>query len=470
LLPVQLDLLDRGRSAYDPKRGIFRVVWQAPCGFGKTWVAAMQTKLALALGKRVLHIVHRRRLVDQMIRTLAEFGIHATAIMQGRLRWDSPVMCASRDTLLAMLKDGVDLPAADLIIVDECHVAAEAIHAYYLRRHPGAFWTGNTATPVRSDGRSLAPPYQVLVCAAPAAELIRLGRLCPVRVYNPDGVGRRRLKGDKVKPVGDPVAHWKRYGEDSATIAFAGTVRQSVELAERYRAEGIIAEHLDASTPDEEREAIFERSRTGQTKVICNCGVLIEGVDLPWVRCCQILRGCNSIVLWFQAIGRVMRAFAGKEYAIVLDHAGAAHEFGLPDAPVGWFLGDEKTVARVNKPPKERRPVTCPHCGLIFSPRPACPECGKVLPKKRRYSLVGHDGEDGLLTRFTGQAGAVNQDRIDRAFRKAYFIVRNKGGTMAQVNAIFARESGMPAWQAGLSVKLPFGRAEWQSPAKDWVL
>jgi superfamily II DNA or RNA helicase len=380
LLPVQLDLLDRGRGAYDRKRGIFRVVWQAPCGFGKTWVAAAQTKLALAMGKRVLHIVHRRRLVDQMIRTLADFGIHATAIMQGRLRWDSPVMCASRDTLLAMLKDGADLPAADLLVWDECHTAARALYDYYLRRHPGAYWTGYTATPVGSDGRSLAPPYQALVCAAPTSELIRLGRLCRVLVYNPDGVGRRRLKGEKVKPVGDPVAHWKRLGENSPTVVFAKTVRQSRELVERYRAEGITAEHMDASTPDDEREAIFERSRTGQTKVICNVGVLVEGVDLPWIRRCQILRGCNSIVLWFQAIGRVMRAFPGKEYAIVLDHAGAAHEFGLPDAPVGWFLGDEATVARANKPPKERRPVTCPLCGLTFPPRPAPPARSAARP------------------------------------------------------------------------------------------
>jgi hypothetical protein len=165
-----------------------------------------------------------------------------------------------------------------------------------------------------------------------------------------------------------------------------------------------------------------------------------------------------------------MRAYPGKEYAICLDHAGAAHEFGLPDADVGWFLGDERQVAKANKPPKERRPITCPQCGLVFAPRPACPGCGRVLPKRRRSSLVGHEGEDGLLTRFTGQAAQIDQDRRDRAFKKAYHIARAKGGTMAQANAIFAREFGMPAWEAGLSCRLPFGAAEWQTPAGDWVL
>jgi len=204
--------------------------------------------------------------------------------------------------------------------------------------------------------------------------------------------------------------------------------------------------------------------------VICNVGVLVEGVDLPWIRCCQILRGCESIILWFQANGRIMRAFPGKEYAICLDHAGAAHEFGLPDAAVAWSLGDERTIAKAIKPPKDRQPITCSQCGLEFSPRPACPECGRVLPKRRRFSLIGHEGDDGLLTRFNGQAADIDQDRLERAFKKAYHIVRNKGGTMAQVNAIFARELKMASWEAHLPLKLPSGKAQWQTPAKDWEL
>jgi len=155
------------------------------------------------------------------------------------------------------------MPRAKLIIWDEAHTAARDLMDFYLRYCPAAFWTGHTATPVGSDGRSLAPPYQALVCSAPASELIGLGRLCPVRVFNPDGIGRRRLKGDKVKPIGDPVAHWKRFAENSPTIVFAATVRQSLDLVEKYSAEGITAEHIDASTPDDEREAVFERSRLG---------------------------------------------------------------------------------------------------------------------------------------------------------------------------------------------------------------
>lgn len=468
LSPAQSDLLARGRAAYDPRRGVYRVIWQASCGFGKTWVAAEQTRRAVGNGKRVLHVVHRRRLVDQMLGTLGRFGVSASPLMRGRAHWNAPAVCASRDTLLAMLKDGNPLPTPDLIVWDECHTAAHALTDFYLRACPAAFWTGHTATPVGADGRSLAPPYQALVCSAPTPDMIRAGRLCPVRVYNPDAVGRRRRRGEKVKPTGDPVAHWKRYGEDSPTVAFCSTVAQSLELVGRYRAAGVSAEHIDASTPDDVRDAVFGRSESGETKVISNVGVMVEGVDLPWLRCCQILRGCDSIVLWFQANGRIMRASAGKADAICLDHAGAAHEFGLPDAATTWILADEEAVAKLNRPPKDRRPVTCLGCGLIFPPGPACPGCGRVLPRKRRAALGAGAGEDGLLTRFEGQARDINRDRMERAFRKAYYVARAKGWPMAMAATLFRREFGIPPWEAGLAVDLPFGSAAWRTPAKDW--
>ena len=469
LLPVQLDLLERGRVPYS--QGALRVLWQAPCGAGKTWVASEQTRRALEFRKRVLHVVHRRRLVDQMLWTLKKFGITAAPIMEGRLAWDAPVKCASRDTLLAMLKSGCQLPLADLLIWDEAHVAADVVQRWYLDNCPKALWTGYTATPVKSDGNSLSPPYQALVCMAPTSEMIRLGRLVKVKVYNPDAVGKRRQKGDRVKPVGDPVAHWQKYAAGLSTVVFAANVNESLAIAQRYRDAGITAEHLDANTPEDVREAMFERSQNGQTTVLCNVGVLVEGVDLPWLRCCQILRGCNSLVLWFQANGRIMRAVAGKEYGITLDHAGAAHEFGLPDGDYTWTLEDASGNVARKRPPKDRKPVTCSACGAVFAGKPACPECGKVLSKPKRRSLLGEiDGADGLLTRYAGeQAHHARAEVFERLWKKCVHIGKAKGWEMRQVAGVFTREAKVPPWEAGLDVPLPFGKAEWSTPVREWL-
>ncbi len=468
-MPIQLDLLERGRSCY--RDGIRRVIYQAPCGAGKTVIASEQTRIGLTRGKTALHIAPRRKLVDQMLGMLKRFGIAAAPIMEGRQTWNSSVYCASRDTLLAMLKAGRPLPQVDWIGFDECHVACQEVQRWYLKNAPQTYWTGYSATPVEPDGSSLSPPWEALVSMAPTSKMIELGRLVPVKVYNPDAVGKRRRKGDKVKPVGDPVQHWLKYANGLPTVAYAATIADSLALVKRYLDAGVTAEHIDASTPEEEREAVFERSRLGITKVISNVGVLIMGVDLPWLCCCQILRGCNSLVLFFQAAGRVMRACEGKEFAILLDHSGAAHEFGLPDADFQWVLDDAKGNAKKNKKPKDRQPVTCLGCGLSFVGGPACPECGRVLPTKKRKSIMDSiKPGDGVLTRFAGeQQASVQQDVLERLFKKCYFIARARGLTMGAANAMFSKEAKKPAWEANLPFNLPRGQ-EWKMPAKEFQL
>lgn len=436
-----------------------------------TWIAAEQTRLALEKGTpTILHIVHRRRLVDQMIGTLAAFGIHSSPIMEGRQRWNARVLCASRDTLLATLKAGFELPRVSLIIWDEAHVAAAGVMDWYRRECPAAYWTGYTATPVTPDGRSMAEHYQALACMAPASELIRIGRLVPVKVYNPDAIGRRRRKGEKVKPVGDPIDHWRKYADGLPTVVFAANVAESQAIAQRYIAAGIPAEHIDALTPEDQREEVFERSKSGRTKIICNCGVLIEGVDLPWLTCCQILRGCNSLVLWVQATGRVMRFVEGKPFGIVLDHSGAAHEFGMPDSDFTWTLEDGAANTKNNKPTGDRKPVTCVACGFVFTAKPACPECGRVLPKQRRKSLMdGIRPEDGILTQFTdGQRSSIAQDAMERLWKKLLYIGRSKGWQMRRLIPLFTKETKLAPWEAGLQSPVP-SYGQWQMTAADWL-
>lgn len=469
LMDVQRDLLERGRLSYQKHR---RVLWQASCGAGKTVIASEQTCRAVAMGKSVLHIVHRRRLVDQMIGTLKRFGVEASPVMEGRKRWNARVNCASRDTLLAMIEGGGDLPRAELILWDEAHVQSKKVQEWYLRNCPGSYWTGYTATPVSADGCSLNPPYQDLVCMAPTSELLRIGRLCPVKVYDPKAVGCARKRGDKVKPVGDPVTHWKKYAEGKPTVVFASKVSESKRVVGRYLEEGIAAEHIDASTPEEEREAVFERSRTGKTLVISNVGVLIEGVDLPWLVCCQILRGCNSLILWIQATGRVMRSFPGKTHGIILDHSGAVYDFGPPDSDFTWTLDDEGVNSRANKPPKDRQPVACIACGFVFVAKPACPQCGRVLAKKQRKSLMDTlKSGDGVLTEFAGgQATAVSNDTLTRLWKRCCHIGKAKGWHMGRVATVFGQTAKMPPWEAGMDVPLPCGKEGWQMSAADWLL
>jgi len=49
---------------------------------------------------------------------------------------------------------------------------------------------------------------------------------------------------------------------------------------------GVIAEHIDAKTPKENRDAILARLASGETTVVSNYGILTEGWDCPPVSVC----------------------------------------------------------------------------------------------------------------------------------------------------------------------------------------
>jgi hypothetical protein len=166
-----------------------------------------------------------------------------------------------------------------------------------------------------------------------------------------------------------------------------------------------------------------------------------------------------------------MRSFPGKAHGIVLDHAGAAHEFGMPDSDFQWELDDESTNKRKNKPSKDRKPITCVSCGFVFVGKPKCPECGKVMAKTKRKSILESlQKSDGLLTEFTeGQRAATQTDLLERLFLKLYYQARAKGAPMSQVAARFKSEAKILPWEAGLSVNLP-GVGLWGTPAKDWCI
>src|SRR5689334_23027100 len=132
-----------------------------------------------------------------------------------------------------------------------------------LAAYPNAVILGLTATPCRADARGLGNLFQVLVECPSVAELIGGGYLVGTRVYaptRPDLTGVHVKHGDYVenelaarmntaKLVGDVVEHWCRLGEQRQTVVFAVDVSHSVHLRDEFRRAGVLAEHLDGSTP-----------------------------------------------------------------------------------------------------------------------------------------------------------------------------------------------------------------------------
>ena len=391
----------------------------APTGAGKTVIAGACIAKEAARGGRVLFLAHRRELIQQASMKLYAVGIGHGIIQAGfPTRLGESVQLASIPTLhaRAVRSTAMDMPPADLVVVDEAHHVRARSYRQILDAYPEAMILGMTATPCRGDGRGLGNAFNTLIECPSVAELQAAGYLVPTRVYapsRPDLKGVRIRMGEYVESqlaermntkelVGDVVEHWHRLAERRRTVVFATGVAHSVHLRDEFRRSGVWAEHIDGSTPVEERDAILTKLAAGSVEVVCNAMVLTEGWDCPSVSCLVLARPTRHMGLYRQMVGRVLRPAPGKTDALIRDHAGAVFTHGFVEEPVQWTLAQDR---RAENPAQASRALfrapaltTCPECSAVrFEGRP-CPACGwRPQPKAQPFDVV--HGELGRADR-----------------------------------------------------------------------
>ena len=412
------------------RAGKRKIALVAPTGSGKTYMASAIIEGATAKGNRVLFLAHRKELIDQCSNTLDEIGVDHGVIKSGhwRRRPDLPVQVASVQTLVSKRKCKAckptpddsctvcddkrwirrPMPDAQIVVVDETHRCLAPTYQEILDEYQDAMVLGLTATPWRLDGCGLGVMYQILVATVQVQELVDQGFLLPIWAYAPDlpdltDVPTRRGDYDSAsvsrimgsaKLVGNIVEHWQRLGEGRRTVVFAASVENSQSLVERFVDVGIKAEHLDGTTKDAERDAILARLASGETTIVCNVDVLVEGYDLPALGCIVLARPTLSLTRYLQQVGRGMRPHEDQSYMILIDHAGCIHEHGLPTDPRRWSLEDRRKKKGDSTIIDGRPCVKCEACGIL---RPLnvelCPGCNGVQIAVFRGLLVETDGE-----------------------------------------------------------------------------
>jgi superfamily II DNA or RNA helicase len=413
----QREVIDRISAAI--AAGHRRLLLIAPTGAGKTIIAAEIIADAIRKGRRALFLGHRRELLTQASAKLYAAKVDHALLLPGfPPRPGEPVQIASIATLhaRAIRTASIDLPNADIVILDEAHHALARTYRRLLEAYPKAVIIGMTATPCRGDGRGLGNSFDVLVECPAVAELIEGGFLVPSRIYapsRPDLTGVRVERGDYVeaqlaermdqaKLVGDIIEHWHKLSERRRTVVFATGVAHSVHLRDEFRRSGVLAEHIDGSTPTEERDAILAKLAAGTIELVTNAMVLTEGFDCPDIGCLVLARPTKSLGLYRQMIGRALRPAPGKTNTLVLDHAGAVFQHGFPDDPIEWTLhADRKAENKAHSARgtyKAPALTDCPECHAVrFEGRP-CPVCG-WRPRPKPAAVAVADGDLGLVQR-----------------------------------------------------------------------
>jgi len=400
------------------RKGIKNQVLCAPTGSGKTVMAAHLVKACYELGKHAIFVADRISLIDQTSAFFDSYGIPHGVIQSNhwRRKPGERVQVASAQTLI---KRG--WPAADLIIIDECHAISKTVVDRITPRD--TITIGLTATPF---SRGMGRYYDAVVTVTTNNKLTDEGYLSKFRVFNassPNMSNAKTVAGEwsdadcskaAIPIIGDCVAQYLKHGNGQKFIAFGCDVAHCEEMQRQFIAAGIVAQLYTYQTGDEERSEFVKEFRkdTSYIRGLISVSALAKGFDVPDVGViimCRPLK--SSLAEHIQILGRGLRPHECKREhgCVILDHAGNMERF-WPEMS-DFFensiheLDDGKKKEKKKPKPDEKKAVKCPKCSHVFGGGPICPECGFACPKRE---AIKH--EAGELHEWTAET-ATKDDK-----------------------------------------------------------
>ena len=394
LRPYQQDIKTRVREAYRTYNAPCVIL---PCRAGKSCIAASIAHDATHKGNRVLFLVHRRELCEQITETF--------------IAWDVDMELCDVLMVQTAARRLDKLPEYDFIITDENHHAPCNTYKKIYERYPNAKRLGLTATPWRLNGQGLIDTNDTLIEGVSVQWLLDNRYLSPYEYYAPAAfVDAERLRvrnGDfdtdsvmeqlnKPKIYGEVVSKYRQYADGKKAIAFCASIQHSKSVCAAFNAAGIAAEHIDGTTPKDERKRIMDDFRSGAIKILCNYEIVSEGVDVPDCECCLLLRPTQSLTLYVQSSMRCLNYVEGKT-AIILDMVGNFERHGLPNTPREWTLNGREKRTRNAAPTIQAR--QCANCFKVYKGTSrVCPYCGHDNGKTRAEIKADEEAELERIT------------------------------------------------------------------------
>jgi len=310
-----------------------------PTGTGKTFVVSQFFEWLYANGsnEKLLWGAHRRELIYQAYETLKLLIPNKKIeIEMGDLRAsaDADIVVGSVQTFARNRKNIVGFDPK-YIVVDEWHHFHEDNTQYngLLEKFPNAKVIGPTATPYRWIGGDL--PLGRKLIEMDIGTAIRHNYLVPITAevlktnvsladvhkkngdFNITELSKTVNTDERNLLIVDRIV--KAIKEESRKgIIFAADVHHAHTLYELLK-DKVVAAEIYGTTDDDERAKTIEKVRNGEIDILLNFGIATEGFDSPCLNMVCVARPTMSLGLYTQMVGRVLRLFAGKIDALVID-------------------------------------------------------------------------------------------------------------------------------------------------------
>ncbi len=343
----------------------------AATGTGKTVIAALDYARMRKGGAdpSLLFIAHRQEILRQSLATFraavrdGHFGellVGADRPAVGRHVFAS--IQAMHEKRLATLAP----EAFDVVIVDEFHHAQADTYRNLLAHFRPKVLLGLTATPERTDGKSVLEWFENRI----AAELrlwdaLDRGLVVPFQYFGIHDAtdlsmidfsgGRYDIASLEQLYTADHVRatavlralhEYVRDATKIRALGFCVSVKHAEFMARFFTQKGLPALAVSAETPDHQRAEALQKLRTGEVNVLFSRDLFNEGVDIPAVDTVLFLRPTESATVFLQQLGRGLRHEEGKASLTVLDFIGNAHKRFRFDQRFRALIGGTRASVR----------------------------------------------------------------------------------------------------------------------------
>jgi len=405
LRQYQLDTLEALRKGF--ASGARSQILYAPTGAGKTEMAIALLEATKEKGNKAAMVLDRIILCDQTSQRLEKYGIDHGVLQAGHWRYRpyEKIQICSAQTLE---KRG-SFPDLNLLIVDEAHTTRSKTMEF-IKNNPHIKVIGLTATPFT---KGMGNSYENVVSTVTTKELVSDKILVPLRVFiakEIDMEGAKKVAGEwsqqeattrGMKITGDIVAEWIKktheiFGRPRKTIVFCSGVDHGTDLARKFSEQGYNFVSISYKDDDQFKKDAIEDFAKPDTEIhgLIATDILTKGFDVPDVMIGVSARPFSkSLSSHVQQMGRVMRGYSDKEFALWLDHSGnylrfqdtweEVFESGVEE------LDDGKEKTRKEKTEKEKEQMKCPKCQALWSfNSDVCYNCGFVKEKLNKVVAV----------------------------------------------------------------------------------
>ncbi len=353
----QQEILDKLKAEREV-HGLYKNLVVAATGTGKTIIAAFDYKNFCKenTGKqnKLLFVAHRKEILAQSLICFRGIlkDLNFGSMMVGGIKPDSIEhlfvsiqSLNSKDLTKATPRDFYDY-----IVIDEFHHAAAPSYQELLNYYSPKILLGLTATPERTDGKSIFQYFGGKISAE-----IRLNEAIERKLLSPfhyfgvtDSVDLKDVrwvngkydenelenlyvfeKAVAEKRVGYIIDSLERYCcelSEIIGIGFCVSKKHAEFMSYMFNKAGIPSEYLISESDGDLRDNVKKHLVSKKINFIFVVDIYNEGVDIPEINTVLFLRPTESLIVFLQQLGRGLRLCEGKEALTVLDFVGQAHK------------------------------------------------------------------------------------------------------------------------------------------------